>query len=166
MGERSTDRMKHRESTPRLRAGKRGRGRPVLVTCALLLAALAALAALGAPRAAAEARQKTTIGTEIKSVSPSGDAPKAGRTRIVVLQYAPGTGSMGRPMTFVASNAKTVFIKVTNLFQTRVRVSRNGFVRFWRQKGRSCEVKWYWRTIGGKRVRYIRQISLADQGTA
>jgi len=32
--------------------------------------------------------------------------------------------------------------------------------------GRSCEVKWYWRTIGGKRMRFIKQISLADHGTA
>jgi hypothetical protein len=138
----------------------------VLLISAAVLAILAALMAFAAPHAAAQARQKTTIGTEIKSISPRGDAAKSGWTRLVVLEYAPGTNHWGRPMAFTASNSKTVFIKVTNLFGTRVRVSRNSFVRFWRQKGRSCEVKWYWRTIGGKRVRYIKQISLADQGTA
>lgn len=166
MGEQSTDLKGRRGSASRREAGKRGRGRPVLLAGVLVLATLAALMAFAAPRTAAQAKPKTTIGTEIKSVSPRGDALKTGWTRIVVLEYAPGTSDMFRPLAFAASNRKTVFIRVTNLFQTRVRVSRNSFVRFWRQKGRSCEVKWYWRTIGGKRVRYIKQISLADQGTA
>ena len=138
----------------------------VLLISAAVLAILAALMAVAAPHAAAQARLKTTIGTEIRSISPRGDAAKSGWTRLVLLEYAPGTNHWGRPMAFTASNSKTVFIKLTNHFASRVRVSRNSFVRFWRQKGRACDVKWSWRTIGGKRVRYIKQIRLSDQGTA
>lgn len=139
--------------------------RLVLVTCLLLLAVLLGSLCLSPPQVAARGKQRVTVGTEIKRISPSGDAARTGWTRMVVLEYAPGTSHMGRPMAFKAKNARTIFIKVTNQFSSRVRVSRNRFVRFWHAAGRSCEVKWSWRTIGGKRVRYVLQISLADLGT-
>jgi hypothetical protein len=135
-------------------------------TSVLLIAILFGVVLLPSAPAHARAKLKVTVGTEIRSISPAGSAPKAGRTRIVILQYAPGASRMGKPMRFVASNRKTVFVKVTDSSSHRVRVSRNAFVRFWRQSGRSCEVRWGWRTVSGHRVRFIQNISLADQGTA
>jgi len=120
-----------RESARFPQAGKGGRGRSVLLACALPLAVLAALMAFAAPNAAAQARRKTTIGTEIRSISPRKDASKAGWTRLVVLDYACGSSSMGRPLVFTASNSRTVFIRVANQFASRVTVPRNSFVRFW-----------------------------------
>jgi hypothetical protein len=166
MGEQSTGQRRWHRSASHRETMKAGRGGAFIVTCAVLVVALAALMICAAPRAVALAMQKTTIGTEIKSISPGENAPKAGKTRLVVLQYAPGTSNMGRPMAFTASNRKTVFIAVTDQFATRIKVSRKAFVKFWREKGRSCEVKWQWRTIADKRVRFIQQISLADVGTA
>ena len=93
--------------------------------------------------------------------SPAKNASASGKTKLAFRRYdGEVAGLYGPTYRFTAGNRKTRFYVLAGSGSSRyVRVSRNKFVRYLRKY--PCTfgwIRWSWRTVGGKRVRYVTRI--------
>lgn len=92
----------------------------------------------------------------LKSISPSGNAPKSGMTKL----KASNGSAENTYSAFSASNSATKFYICVGNNETRKRVSRNSFVKYARQGGSAVWFDWKWKKNSqGKRYRYIYKIT-------